>query len=132
MGAVVGRTRWRDLRVIRAIHLMLAAEHRRMSDGLDESRLIRALERPRALVRGGDGDSVRLAAAYAFAIARSRALASGNAALGLAALDMVLRRGHLRLDCAEAEAAAVLRAVETGALGGSGFEAWVRTRAAPG
>lgn len=131
MGAIVGRTRWRDLRVIRAIHLMLAAEHRRMSDGLDESRLIRALERPRALVRGGDGDSARLAAAYAVAIARSRALASGSAALGLAALDMVLRRGGMRLECAEAEAAVVMRAVELGAIGGSEFEAWVRAHARP-
>lgn len=131
MGAIVARTRWRDLRVLRAIHLMLAAEHRGISAKLDEAKLARALEQPRNLVRRGDADAVRLAAAYAVSIARSRALASGNGALGLAALDMVLRLGGRRLDCAEAEAAAVMRALEAGKIGAAEIEIWTRENAAP-
>lgn len=130
MGAVVARTRWRDQRVLRAIHLMLAADYRGMSARLDEARLARALARPRDVVQHGDGDVVRLAASYAVSVTRSRSVTSGNAALGLAALSTVLRMGGMRLECAEAEAAAVMRALETGKIGAADFEAWTRENAA--
>jgi len=129
VGAVVARTRWRDQRALRAIHLMLAADCRAMSAVLDETRLSRALEKPRRLVGQGDGDFVRLAAGYAAAIARSSALASGNAALALAALGTVLRMGGMRLGCTEAEAAAVMRAMEMGRIGAADVEAWARENA---
>lgn len=131
MGAVVARTRWRDQRALRAIHLMLAADCRGISANLEDTKLSRALEKPRRLVQQGDADVVRLAAGYAVSIARSHALASGNAALGLAALGTVLRMGGMRLDCMEAEASAVMRALEAGRIGAADIEAWTRENAVP-
>lgn len=117
--------------MLRAIHLMLAADCRDMSFHLEEAELARALERPRRLVQRGDGDVVRLAAGYAVSIARSHALASGNAALGLAALGTVLRMGGMGLACTEAEAAAVMRALDAGRIGAADIEAWTRENAVP-
>ena len=131
MGAVVARTRWRDQRALRAIHLMLAADCRDMSPSLEETKLSRALDKPRRLVQQGDADAIHLAAGYAVSIARCHALASGNAALALAALGTVLGVGGMRLECTEAEAAAVMRALEAGWIGAADIEAWTREYAVP-
>ncbi|HLF58338.1 MAG TPA: hypothetical protein VI732_01785 [Alphaproteobacteria bacterium] len=129
-GPVIARMRWRDTRILRAIHLMLAAEYREIPPTLDEAKLARALEKPRALIQAGTADAFRLAASYAAAIAHSRALGRGNGALALAALDAVLRLGGKILDAPEAEAAAVLQELESGGIGAAEIEAWARANAA--
>jgi len=130
MTPVVARTRWRDLRVLRAIHAMLAAEHRALATVLDEARLARALAAPRALIQSGEGDCFRLAASYAATIVNARPLACGNGALALAALDMVLRLAGRPLAAGEAEAVAAMRELEAGAIGAAEIEAWARANAA--
>lgn len=121
------RPRWRDLAQLRAIHAMLAAEHPAISPKLDETRLIKALAKPRALVQSGT-EPVAIAAAYAAAVVDARPVAAGNGALALAVLDVVLRLSGRRLDAPETEAVAAFRELESGSIGAAEIEAWARTK----
>jgi prophage maintenance system killer protein len=125
---VIARPRWRDTRILRAVHLMLAAERREVSPVLDGARLEKALTAPRALVQAGNPDPVRLAASYAAAAAR--ALTDGSGAFALATLETVLRLNGLTLEASEAEAAGVVGDFASGAISLTELETWARSKSA--
>lgn len=100
----------------------------------DEGLLESALARPANLfVYAGESDLARLAAAYAYGIAKNHPFIDGNKRAALAAALTFLDRNGLKVDTASVDLAdAVLAlAASSGEEGEIAFADWLRPRLAP-
>ena len=114
--------KWLSRRAVIAIHDILIAEHGGATGPVDEARLDGALARPRNL----KADLFRLAAAYAFGIARDHPFRDGNKRLALTLAGVFLDRNGLRLEAPEAEAAAITVALASGDVEEAEYAEWLR------
>jgi death on curing protein len=89
---------WIDKREVLIVHSMQLAEHGG-SDGIrDETLLDSALAKPRNVFAYGDSASLpRLAASYAFGIARNHAFVDGNKRTALVVSEGFLRVNGLKI-----------------------------------
>ena len=116
--------RWLGVRGVLAVHAEQIADHGGVPGLRDRALLESALARPRNLAAYGEPSAFRLAAAYAFGIARNHPFVDGNERTALVAAATLLLLNGYELAAPEAEAVeVVLRlaagSVDEGALAGS-------------
>ncbi|MCM0021402.1 MAG: type II toxin-antitoxin system death-on-curing family toxin [Tagaea sp.] len=100
----------------------------------DEGLLDSALMRAENLFRyTGETDVARLAAAYAFGVAKNHPFVDGNKRAAFAAVGMFVRANgfRLRVDQGEATRAVLDVAASSGEAGEIAFAEWLRPRLAP-
>ena len=121
---------WLDVDVALAIHDRQLAEHGGVSGVRDRGMLESALARPVNQWTYGEEDPARLAAAYAFGVARNHPFGDGNkrTAWVLARLFLHLNAHHLRFDAQEA--IETVLALAAGELSEEQLAAWFRKRLA--
>jgi death-on-curing protein len=87
-----------------------------------------ALSRPQNLLAYGDSEPnlTRLAAAYAFALARGHCFPDGNKRVALATVDVFLQLNGYELTAADGpEAVTIFRALAAGELSEDQLAAWI-------
>ena len=94
----------------------------------DQGLLESALARPINRWSFGESDLARLAAAYAFGLARNHPFVDGNKRAAFAALMVFLRLNGIRFAPDPAEATAAILALAAGEIDEEGIARWVRDR----
>jgi len=124
---------WLTEQQARFIHAELLTEHGGLTGPSREGALEAALARPRNLLAYSQSPPTleRLAAAYAFALARGHCFPDGNKRLALAALDVFLQLNGCELTADEADAVVTIRALAAGDLDEETLTQWVTANSAP-
>ena len=117
---------WVDSRALELLHSESIAEHGG-ADGLRDRGLFEtALARPRNLIAYQGVEEVsRLAASYAFGLAKNHAFVDGNKRVAFIAAGLFLRMNGWRLKADQAEATLVILSVASGALGEDDLADWI-------
>jgi death-on-curing protein len=122
--------RWLPRLVVDSIHAELLREHGGSPGLRDENLLESALARPRHLFAYQTNvDTVDLAAAYGYGIARNHPFDDGNKRTALMAMYVFLGLNGWSLEADEAEAARTILALAAGELTEGGLSKWLRTNA---
>lgn len=123
---------WVRSDVLKLLHGESIAEHGG-ADGLrDEGLFDSALARPRNLFAyEGVDEPARLAAAYAFGLAKNHAFVDGNKRIAFIACALFLRLNGLRLIADQSEAVLTFLALAAGDLDENALADWVRRHAKP-
>jgi death-on-curing protein len=123
---------WVRRDVLELLHGESIAEHGG-ADGLrDEGLYESALARPQNLhADEGVTDIARLAACYAFGLAKNHAFVDGNKRIAFIAAGVFLRLNGLRLVADQAQATLVILSVASGSFTEEQLADWIRTRAKP-
>ena len=119
--------KWLTLTAVKTIHDQLITAFGGSSGVRDEGLLESALARPKQIVAYGDPTFARLAAAYAFGIARNHPFVDGNKRTALMAAYVFLRINGHRLAVSEVEAVAVIRDLAAGDLDEDALAIWIET-----
>ncbi|GAA0588065.1 type II toxin-antitoxin system death-on-curing family toxin [Rhizomicrobium electricum] len=116
--------------VLKLLHGESIAEHGG-ADGLrDEGLFESALARPRNLFSyEGVEDPARLAAAYAFGLAKNHAFVDGNKRIAFIACALFLRLNGLRLVADQSEAVLTFLTLAAGDLDETALADWIRQHA---
>lgn len=123
---------WLLRSVIDAVHDAQLAEHGGAEGLRDEGALDSALARPVNLHAYGETDIFRLAAAYAFGIARSHPFVDGNKRTAfLAAYIFLSINGH-ELEASEIDAVTAVLALAAGKMSEDEFARWLREKSSGG
>jgi death-on-curing protein len=114
------------------LHAEGIAEHGGLAGLRDDGMLASALARPEnQYAYAGEQDLFRLAAAYAYGIARNHPFVDGNKRAGFIAAVLFLENNGLVTRLPEAEAIAAMLDLAAGDLPEEGFAAWLRDHTAP-
>ncbi len=119
--------RWLLVEAVLAMHKVLIAEHGGVAVVRDRGLLESALDRPKNLF-GYEHPApslTRLAASYAFGIAKNHPFADGNKRVALTASAVFLEINGCSLEADEAEAVAVFRDLAAGGVGEVELAAWL-------
>lgn len=119
---------WVRSEVAIAAHAEQLAEHGGGDGVRDPGALESALARPENLAAYGEPDLARLAAAYAFGIARNHPFVDGNKRTAAVVSATFFRLNGWRLTTSEAEIAAAFLALAAGELSEEELAAWFRDR----
>ena len=117
--------------VIEAVHDMQLVEHGGGAGVRDAGMLESALARPVNLHAYAETGICRLAAAYAFSLARNHPFVDGNKRTAFLAAYIFLRINGLELIAEEADAAAAVLALAAGDSGEQDFAQWLCARVRP-
>lgn len=110
-----------------AVHEEQLAEHGGLAGIRDLGAVQSALARPRNLVTyDGCEDLARLAAAYAYGIARNHGFSDGNKRTALVTLDLFLMLNGYELISSPAENVLTILGVADGTLSEDDLTTWVR------
>ena len=123
--------RWLPRTLVLALHEQFASEHGGVSDAYDERRLEAALARPRTRQAYEDSSVFRLAAAYAFGIAREQPFPEGNPRVALTLAAVFLEMNGWRLQATEADAGTNTVALAAGELDEGAYAMWLEAASAP-
>lgn len=117
---------WVDRHALMLLHSESVAEHGG-ADGLrDEGLFESALARPQNLFAyEGISDVSRLAASYAFGLAKNHAFIDGNKRIAFIAAGLFLRLNGWRLKADQAEATLVILSLASGALNEHDLAKWI-------
>ena len=117
---------WLHRNVLELLHSESIAEHGG-ADGLrDEGLFESALARPQNLFAyEGTKDIARLAASYAFGLAKNHAFVDGNKRIAFIACGLFLRLNGFRLVADQAQATLVMLSLASSAMGEEEFAAWL-------
>ena len=107
------------------IYEQLIAEHGGASSDHDDRLLDAALARPPARWSHADSGVFRLAAAYAFGVAREQPFRDGNQRVALTLAGVFLEINGWRLQAAETDAATNTRALAAGELDEGAYAMWL-------
>jgi death on curing protein len=118
---------WLRRDVLELLHSESLAEHGG-ADGLrDEGLFESALARPKNLYAyEGIDDVVRLAACYAFGLAKNHAFVDGNKRIAFIACGLFLRLNGIRLVANQADAALTFLSLAAGDLDETQVTEWIR------
>jgi len=124
---------WVPFRAVIAIQAELIAEHGGLAGPPRQGDLEAALGRPVNLHAYSETSPTRprLAAAYAYALARGHCFPDGNKRVALAILDVFLRMNGLELSVAEPEAADTIQLLAAGDLTEDQLAEWIAANSAP-
>ena len=122
---------WLPRTAVIVIHELLIAEHGGATGPVDEAKLDAALARPKHRSAIEDADVFRLAAAYAFGIARDHPFRDGNKRVALTVAGVFLELNGWRLEAPEAEAVAMTVALAAGEVDEAAYATWLRSASAP-
>lgn len=123
---------WVRRDVLEFLHSESIAEHGG-ADGLRDNGLFEsALARPQNLASyEGVTDPARLAACYAFGLAKNHAFVDGNKRVAFIAAGLFLRLNGYRLIADQAQATLVMLSVASGAFSEDELADWIRKNIAP-
>jgi len=116
---------WLRLEVILAAHDEQLAEHGGGVGVRDQGLLESALARPQNLYAYGEPSLPKLAAAYAFGIARNHPFVDGNKRTALVAAEAFLGMNGFDLTADDVEAVRVFLALAAGEVSEEELAAWV-------
>lgn len=117
---------WLSRQVILLLHAEGLAEHGGLDGVRDPGMLDGALARPQNLMAyEGETDLCRLAAAYAYGLAKNHPFADGNKRAAFIAAVVFLELNDISVDVPEAEAIAAVLDLAAGELPEAGFAAWL-------
>lgn len=119
--------RWVDSNVVFAIHDRQLAEHGGLDGIRDREAVESALSRPRNLSQYGNPDAARLAAAYAFGIARNHGFLDGNKRTAWVTARLFLADNGLRLDVDPVDAIQTMENVAGGIVDEKNLADWFRS-----
>lgn len=110
-----------------AVHDEQLAEHGGLAGTRDLGAVQSALARPRNLADYEDCDDLaRLAAAYAYGIARSHGFADGNKRTALVTADLFLMLNGYELTSSPAENVLTILGIAEGSISEDDLAAWIR------
>ena len=117
---------WINRQVLELLHSESIAEHGG-ADGLrDEGLFESALARPQNLhAYQGVDDVARLAASYAFGLAKNHAFVDGNKRVAFIAAGLFLRLNGWRLKAEQAEATLIMLSVASSAISEDDLAGWI-------
>ena len=118
--------RWLPVPLVGLMHHSLILEHGGARGVRDAVQLSAALARPRNLYAYESADVYRLAAAYAFGIARNHPFVDGNKRTALMAMYTFLRLNGVQLGAREEDAYLTMMQVAEGALTEPELAAWIK------
>ncbi|MFQ5953727.1 MAG: type II toxin-antitoxin system death-on-curing family toxin [Kiloniellales bacterium] len=116
---------WLTETLVMALHEELIARFGGHGGVRDRGLLQSALARPRNLLAYGEPILERLAASYAFGLARNHPFVDGNKRVALAAIDVFLQLNGRELVAPEAEAVVVMRELAAGKIDEAALAAWI-------
>lgn len=121
---------WINRRALELLHSESIAEHGG-ADGLrDEGLFESALARPQNLhAYEGVNDVARLAACYAFGLAKNHAFVDGNKRVAFIAVGLFLYLNGYRLKADQAEAVLIVLSVAAGSFSENELAEWIRRNA---
>lgn len=123
---------WLTAEQVRALHRMSLAGFGGAEGVSSPDLLESALGNPRNLWAYGGAESLyRLAASYAFGIARNHPFVDGNKRAALLAIRAFLRRNGHQFDPPEAMAVVMMRDVASGNLGEVDLAEWIEASSSP-
>jgi len=123
--------RWLTGRVVASIHLRQIQRHGGGHGTRDEGMLESALARPQNLAGCGEPTVFKLAASYAYDIARNHPFIDGNKRTAFVASALFLRMNGQRLSAEPAEAAVVFLRLASGEFSEAELAEWFRRNASP-
>ena len=127
-----GEPVWLSPFILKLLHAEALHAHGGANGVRDEGMLESALGRPmNRHAYDGETDLVRLAAAYAWAIARNHPFVDGNKRTAFIAAAAFLQLNGVVLDAPDGEAVAAVLDLAVGELPEDGFAAWLRDRTKP-
>jgi death-on-curing protein len=123
---------WVPLEAVIAIQAELIAEHGGLHGAARDNDLRAALARPRNLLAHAEPPPslARFAAAYGFALARSRGFPDGNKRVALAMIDVFLMLNGFELNAPEPDAAGTVLALAAGELTEEALADWIAASSA--
>ncbi len=119
--------RWVDSNVVFAIHDRQLAEHGGLDGIRDRGAIESALSRPVNLAQYGNPDAARLAAAYAFGIARNHGFLDGNKRTAWVTARLFLADNGLRLKVDPVDAIQTMENVAGGVVDEKILADWFRS-----
>lgn len=119
---------WLEIDIALAVHDRQLAEHGGGAGVRDQGLLESALDRPRNRWAYGEGHLARLAAAYAFGVARNHAFIDGNKRTAWVLARLFLDLNRMELKFATGDAIAAMLALAAGELSEDELGDWFRTR----
>lgn len=123
---------WVRRDVLELLHGESIAEHGGAEGLRDEGLFESALARPRnPFAYENIDDLARLAASYAFGMAKNHAFVDGNKRIAFIACGLFLRLNGLRLVADQAEAALTFLSLASGAIGEDELAEWIRRNVRP-
>ena len=120
--------RWVPASAVIAMHAELIREHGGLAGPPRHAALHGALDRPRQLFAYGaarDKTLVRLAACYAFGLARDHCFPDGNKRIALATLDVFLLMNGKELIAPEPDAVGAIVSLSAGKTSEADFATWI-------
>lgn len=121
---------WLSRAAVLAIHELLIAEHGGATGPVNEAQLEAALARPKHRHAYESVDLFRLAAAYAFGIARDHPFRDGNKRVALTLALVFLELNGWRVGAPETEAVSMTLALAAGEMGEPEYAEWLRSTSA--
>jgi len=123
---------WLNRRALELLHSESIAEHGGAEGLRDEGLFESALARPQNLLAyEGVTEPARLAAAYAFGLAKNHAFVDGNKRIAFIAAALFQRLNGYRLVAEQAEATLVMLSIASGAFSESELAEWIRKHLKP-
>ncbi|HEX8360939.1 MAG TPA: type II toxin-antitoxin system death-on-curing family toxin [Longimicrobium sp.] len=123
---------WLERRWVDALHFQQLARFGGLHGVRDEGAIESALARARNQWEyGGERDLCRLAAAYAFGLARNHGYSDGNKRIAFVAMAVFLDLNGLELAADEVDVVRTVLALAAGEIGEAALAEWVRRNAVP-
>jgi death-on-curing protein len=123
---------WLVRAALEILHDLSIAEHGGAPGLRDDNLLKSALARPQNLFAyGSDVDLARLAASYAFGLAKNHAFVDGNRRIAFIAAATFLKLNGQQLMADQAQATLVILSVASGAFSEAELAGWIRKHLQP-
>ncbi|MDH3235257.1 MAG: type II toxin-antitoxin system death-on-curing family toxin [Alphaproteobacteria bacterium] len=123
--------KWLTDDAVKAMHEQLIAAFGGTGGIRDEGLLASALARPKQIVAYGEPTVPRLAAAYAYGIARNHPFVDGNKRSALMAAYTFLRINGFALAASEVETVAVIRDLAADEIDEDALARWIAANTSP-
>lgn len=123
--------KWMTRRDVEFLHDQRIAQDGGLGGVNSENLVESALARPQNLYAYVGGDLPRLAAAYAFGIAKNHGFRDANKRTAFATCAVFLYRNGLVLEADEHDAVATMLELATDAISEEGFAEWLRAHVVP-
>lgn len=126
-----GEPKWLTREIADMLHDQRLAQHGGLAGVNDENLIESALARPRNLFAYVGGDLPRLAAAYAFGLAKNHGYRDANKRTAFAACVTFLYVNGLLLEVEEPEVVVMMLELATDLVSEEAFAEWLRAHVAP-
>lgn len=122
---------WLELRSIMILHDDVMERHGGMTGVRDRGALESAVTRPRNKWNYGEEDTLRLAAAYGYGLARNHPFSDGNKRIAYVAAELFLALNGFSLVASDEDKIATFLALAAGELTEDQLADWLKGRARP-